>query len=233
MDDGKLATARAAFDKAIAARAERPIRTTAAASARCNWAMPRQPCPTLSAWSRRNQTTTFRRAGGMLAHAYAQTGQKEKAEALFRQVTITSTLSETYLNFADLLASEGRTPKPANGPRRCWTRGPPCRAICAAASAPGSAPPPSCSAACPPDGFACEDAPLPPRQHHHHHKNRNRHQRQPRVEHQPSCIRQLHAAQQWRPRPSFHSHLFLVHHFPGHLAGRPGNGCAAPAPAPA
>ena len=43
----------------------------------------------------------------MLAHAYAQTGQKEKAEALFRQVTITSTLSETYLNFADLLASEG------------------------------------------------------------------------------------------------------------------------------
>jgi hypothetical protein len=44
----------------------------------------------------------------LLAHAYAQTGQKEKAETLFRQVTITSTLSETYLNFAELLASEGR-----------------------------------------------------------------------------------------------------------------------------
>ena len=50
----------------------------------------------------------FQRAAGLLAHAYAQTGQKEKAEALFRQVTVTSTLSETYLNFADLLASEGR-----------------------------------------------------------------------------------------------------------------------------
>ena len=50
----------------------------------------------------------FQRAAGLLAHAYAQTGQKEKAEALFRRVTITSTLSETYLNFAELLASEGR-----------------------------------------------------------------------------------------------------------------------------
>jgi len=51
----------------------------------------------------------FHRAAGLLAHAYAQTGQKERAEALFRQVTVLSTLSETYLNFADLLASEGRT----------------------------------------------------------------------------------------------------------------------------
>jgi hypothetical protein len=51
----------------------------------------------------------FQRAEGLLAHAYAQTGQKDKAEALFRRVTITSTLSETYLNFATLLASEGRS----------------------------------------------------------------------------------------------------------------------------
>jgi len=50
----------------------------------------------------------FYRASGLLAHAYALTGQKEKAEALFRRVTAKSTLSETYLNFASLLASEGR-----------------------------------------------------------------------------------------------------------------------------
>jgi hypothetical protein len=50
----------------------------------------------------------FQRAAGLLAHAYAQTGQEEKAESLFRRVTTTSTLSETYLNFADLLASEQR-----------------------------------------------------------------------------------------------------------------------------
>jgi hypothetical protein len=59
----------------------------------------------------------FQRAAGLLAHAYAQTGQKEKAEALFRQVTIASTLSETYLNFADLLASEGR-----NAEAREWAQ---------------------------------------------------------------------------------------------------------------
>jgi hypothetical protein len=59
----------------------------------------------------------FLRAAGLLAHAYAQTGQKEKAERLFRQVTITSTLSETYLNFADLLAAAGR-----NAEAREWTQ---------------------------------------------------------------------------------------------------------------
>ena len=59
----------------------------------------------------------FHRAAGLLAHAYAQTGQKERAEALFRDVTTTSTLSETYLNFADLLASEGR-----NAEAREWAQ---------------------------------------------------------------------------------------------------------------
>src|ERR1700733_12431725 len=59
----------------------------------------------------------FHRAAGLLAHAYAQAGQKEKAEALFRQATIISTSSETYLNFADLLASEGR-----NAEAREWAQ---------------------------------------------------------------------------------------------------------------
>jgi hypothetical protein len=57
----------------------------------------------------------FHRAQGLLAHAYALTGQKEKAEALFREATQTSTMSETYLNFAELLASEGR-----NAEARSW-----------------------------------------------------------------------------------------------------------------
>jgi hypothetical protein len=51
----------------------------------------------------------FYRADGLLAHAYALTGQRERAEALFRQVTARSVASETYLNFAELLAQEGRT----------------------------------------------------------------------------------------------------------------------------
>jgi hypothetical protein len=51
----------------------------------------------------------FHRAKGLLAHAYANTGQPEKAEQLFREATVISTLSETYYNFATLLASQGRT----------------------------------------------------------------------------------------------------------------------------
>jgi hypothetical protein len=49
-----------------------------------------------------------RRAMGLLAHAYAQTGQPEKAEACFQRATEISTLSETYLNYAQFLASQNR-----------------------------------------------------------------------------------------------------------------------------
>jgi len=51
----------------------------------------------------------FHRAKGLLAHAYANTGQPAKAEQLFREATVISTSSETYYNFATLLASQGRT----------------------------------------------------------------------------------------------------------------------------
>ena len=117
MDDGDYADARAAFDKAIAARADTPdpfyrrgvcaILLGGAAAA----------LPDLEKTVSEEADYDFGRAAGLLAHAYAQTGQKEKAEALFRQVTITSTLSETYLNFAELLASEGR-----NAEAREWAQ---------------------------------------------------------------------------------------------------------------
>jgi len=109
MDDGSLQLARAAFDKAIAARADTPdpfyrrgvcaIRLGDAAAALTD----------LEGVVGTDPDYDFHRAAGLLAHAYAQTGQKEKAEALFRHITMTSTLSETYLNFADMLASEGRS----------------------------------------------------------------------------------------------------------------------------
>ncbi|WP_263366412.1 tetratricopeptide repeat protein [Edaphobacter bradus] len=117
MDDGKFQLARAAFDKAIAARANTPdpfyrrgvcaLRLGDAAAA----------LPDLERVTGNDPDYDFHRAAGLLAHAYAQTGQKEKAEALFRQVTMTSTSSETYLNFADLLASEGR-----NAEAREWAQ---------------------------------------------------------------------------------------------------------------
>jgi hypothetical protein len=57
------------------------------------------------------------RAAGLLAHAYANTGQPERAAALFEQVTERSTLSETYYNYATFLASQGRTAE-----AREWTQ---------------------------------------------------------------------------------------------------------------
>jgi hypothetical protein len=109
MDDSKLALAREAFNKAIAARADTLDTYYRRGVCALQLGDAAGALPDLERVVRKDQDYDFRRAAGLLAHAYAQTGQKEKAEALFRQVTIASTLSETYLNFADLLASEGQT----------------------------------------------------------------------------------------------------------------------------
>ena len=50
----------------------------------------------------------FHRGIGLLAHAYAQTGQAEKAGKLFEQATKISTSSETYYNYALFLQAQGR-----------------------------------------------------------------------------------------------------------------------------
>lgn len=51
----------------------------------------------------------YQRAAGLLAFAWSQTGRTEQADALFQQVTQTSTLSETQYNYARFLAVQGKT----------------------------------------------------------------------------------------------------------------------------
>ena len=53
----------------------------------------------------------------MLAWAYAQTGQNEKADAMFREATRISTISETYYHYALFLQSQGRA-----GEARVWSQ---------------------------------------------------------------------------------------------------------------
>ncbi|MGA8223906.1 MAG: hypothetical protein WB780_19815 [Candidatus Acidiferrales bacterium] len=48
------------------------------------------------------------RAAGLLAHAYALSGQADKADALFQSVTQTSNLIETWHNYARFLLSQNR-----------------------------------------------------------------------------------------------------------------------------
>jgi hypothetical protein len=111
MDDGKFPQAREAFDKAIAARADTPDPFYRRAVCALQMGDATAAVPDLERVLQKEPDYDFQRAAGLLAHAYAQTGQKERAEQLFRQVTTTSTLSETYLNFAELLASEQRNPE--------------------------------------------------------------------------------------------------------------------------
>src|ERR1700722_15101743 len=117
MDDGSLQLARAAFDKAIAARADTldPFYRRGVCALLLGDAA--GALPDLERVVTKDPDYDFHRAAGLLAHAYAQTGQREKAEALFRQVTARSTSSETYLNFAGMLASEGR-----NSEAREWAQ---------------------------------------------------------------------------------------------------------------
>ena len=50
----------------------------------------------------------FHRAIGLLAHAHGRAGDPDKADALFKDATAISTLSETYYNYATFLAGRQR-----------------------------------------------------------------------------------------------------------------------------
>jgi hypothetical protein len=124
MDDGNFQSARAAFDKAIAARADTLDTFYRRGVCALQLGDPAAAIPDLERAVGKESDYDFHRAAGLLAHAYAQTGQKERAEALFRQVTVLSTLSETYLNFADLLASEGRNAEARQWVQKVLDKGP-------------------------------------------------------------------------------------------------------------
>ena len=117
MEDGRLAQARAAFDKAIAARSDTLDAFYRRGACALQLGDAAAALPDLERVVGKEPRYDFDRAAGLLAHAYAQTGQKERAETLFRQVTARSVASETYLNFADLLASEGK-----NAEAREWAQ---------------------------------------------------------------------------------------------------------------
>jgi hypothetical protein len=108
MENGRFVEARAAFDKAIAARSTTLDTFYHRGVCALEHGDAAAALPDLEQVVATDPDHNFHRAAGLLAHAYAVTGQKDKAEALFRQVTATSTLSETYLNFADLLAAGNR-----------------------------------------------------------------------------------------------------------------------------
>lgn len=108
LDDAKYARARACYDKAISSRTDHAdpfYRRGIAEIALGDFAA---AVPDLERTVTSDADYDFHRAKGLLAWTYAQTGQIEKADAMFREATRISTLSETYYHYALFLESQDR-----------------------------------------------------------------------------------------------------------------------------
>jgi len=117
LEEGKYGRARRCLDKSIAARADSPDPFYRRGIAEIELGDFPAAVTDLERVVARDPQYDFHRAPALLAHAYAKTGQPEKAEALFQQTTKISTASETYYNYATFLQSQGR-----NAEARQWAQ---------------------------------------------------------------------------------------------------------------
>src|SRR5579864_3157528 len=109
LDDGNFVRARASYDKAISSRTDHADPFYRRGIAEVELGDFAAAVPDLEHAVKSDAAYDFHRAKGLLAWAYAQTGQSEKADALFREATRISTISETYYHYALFLESQGRT----------------------------------------------------------------------------------------------------------------------------
>ncbi len=123
LDEGKFARARECYDKAITSHGDPdPIYRRGIAELQLgDFAA---AVPDLEYVTSRDPKYDFNRAIALLAHAYANTSQPEKADALFQRATEVSTLSETYLNYAAFLASQARVAEAREWAQRLLARKP-------------------------------------------------------------------------------------------------------------
>jgi hypothetical protein len=117
LEDQKFLQARECYNRAISSRTDSPdpfYRRAVCAIALGDFAA---AVPDLERVLERHRDYDFYRAAGLLAHAYANTGQPDKAEAHFREATAISTISETYYNYACFLTAQKR-----NDEARQWAQ---------------------------------------------------------------------------------------------------------------
>src|SRR6202795_4239775 len=108
LDDSDFARARACYDKAISSRTDSADPFYRRGIAEVELGDFPAAVPDLDRAVQSDPDYDFHRAKGLLAWAYAQTGQAEKANAMFREATRISTISETYYHYALFLQSQGR-----------------------------------------------------------------------------------------------------------------------------
>lgn len=107
-DQGQYAKGREAFTSAISARGDSLY--TFYYRAQCSLALNdlSAAIPDLERVVAGDRKFDYYRAGGLLADAYARTGQLERAEPLFAEVTQISTTPETLFNYASFLKTANR-----------------------------------------------------------------------------------------------------------------------------
>jgi hypothetical protein len=108
LDDGNFARSRACYDKAISSRTDHPDPFYRRGIAEIELGDFAAAVPDLERTVLSDADYDFHRAKGLLAWAYAQTEQPDKASAMFREAVKISTISETYYHYALFLQSQGR-----------------------------------------------------------------------------------------------------------------------------
>jgi len=117
LEEGQFARARECYDKAISARTDSADPFYRRGIAEIELGDFAAAIPDLERVVQKDAKYDFHRAAALLAHAYANTGQSAKADALFQEVVKISTSSETYYNYALFLASQQR-----NAEARDWAQ---------------------------------------------------------------------------------------------------------------
>jgi len=124
LDEQKFARAKECYDKAISPRSAQLDPIYRRGIAEINLGEFAAAVADLEVVTSREAKYDSHRALALLAHAYANSGQTDKARALFEQVTEMSTLSETYLNYAAFLASQNRNAEARQWAERILARKP-------------------------------------------------------------------------------------------------------------
>ena len=109
LDDGRWQRAREAFDRSISSRTDSPDPFYRRAIAEVELGDFAAAVPDLERAVAADRKYDFHRAAGLLAYAYAKTGQPDKAGPLYEDVTRVSTLTETQYHYAEFLNDQGRT----------------------------------------------------------------------------------------------------------------------------
>jgi hypothetical protein len=108
LEEGRFARARECYDKAISSRTDDLDPVYRRGIAEIHLGDFTAAVQDLEHVTSRNPKYDLHRAIALLAHAHANTGHPDKAEMLFKHATEVSTISETYINYATFLVTQGR-----------------------------------------------------------------------------------------------------------------------------